>query len=69
MDSSPFSEIQHPKKRPFLTAYANTGKKGVAAELAGIQRSTIYTRQWREDPEFQDALGTRRADGGRHPRG
>ena len=56
MDSSPFSEIQHPQKRAFLTAYANTGKKGFAAELAGIERSTIYTRQWREDAQFQEAL-------------
>ena len=55
-NESPFSEIQHPKKRAFLTAYANTGKKGLAAELAGIERSTIYTRQWREDAQFQEAL-------------
>ena len=55
-EESPFSEIQHPKKRAFLTAYAETGKKGLAAELAGIDRSAIYQPGWRDDPVFQEAL-------------
>ena len=54
--NGPFSEIQHPKKRAFLIAYAETGKKGLAAELAGIDRSAIYQPGWRDDPEFQEAL-------------
>ncbi len=54
--NGPFSEIQHPKKRAFLIAYGETGKKGLAAELAGIDRSAIYQPGWRDDPEFQEAL-------------
>ena len=54
--NGPFSEIQHPQKRAFLVAYAETGKKGLAAELAGIDRSAIYQPGWRDDPEFQEAL-------------
>ncbi len=54
--NGPFSEIQHPKKRAFLTAYAETGKKGLAAKLAGIDRSAVYQRGWRDDPGFQEAL-------------
>ena len=56
MGESPFSEIQHPKKRAFLAAYAETGRKGLAAELAGIDRSAIYQPGWRDDPEFEAAL-------------
>ena len=53
---SPFAEISHPKKRAFLTAYGQTGNKSLAAKMAGIVKQTIYTRQWRGDPEFQEAL-------------
>ncbi len=56
MGESPFTEISHPKKRAFLAAYSQTGNKSLAAKMAGIVKQTIYTRQWREDPEFQDAL-------------
>ena len=49
MDVSPFAEICHPKKRAFLAAYAQTGNKSRAAEMAGIVKQTIYTSQWRED--------------------
>ena len=45
-----------PKKRAFLAAYAQTGNKRLAAEMAGIVKQTIYTRQWRGDREFQAAL-------------
>ena len=54
---SPFAEIGHPKKRAFLAAYAQTGNKSRAAAMAGIVKQTLYTRQWREDAEFQKALG------------
>ena len=54
--NGPFSEIQHPKKRAFLVAYAETRKKGLAAELAGIDRSAIYQPGWRDDFEFKEAL-------------
>jgi hypothetical protein len=53
---SRFSEIQHLKRRAFLCAYSRLGSKARAAEVVGIDQSTIYTRQWREDPEFQTAL-------------
>ncbi len=56
LGDSPFAEIGHPKKRAFLAAYAETGIKTRAAAMAGIAKQTIYTRQWREDPEFQAAL-------------
>ena len=55
-NDSPFAEICHPKKRAFLAAYAQTGNKSRAAAMAGIVKQTIYTRQWREDAEFQKAL-------------
>ncbi len=53
---SPFAEICHPKKRAFLAAYAQTGNKSRAAAMAGIVKQTLYTRQWREDAQFQAAL-------------
>ena len=39
---SPFSEIEHPKKRAFLCGYALTGSKTRAADAVGISRATIY---------------------------
>ena len=59
--TAPFAEICHPKKRAFLTAYARTGNtrtgnKSLAARIVGIAKQTIYTRQWRKDEQFQDAL-------------
>ena len=56
MGESPFAEICHAKKRAFLSAFAECGNKSRAAEMAGIVKQTIYTRQWREDREFQVAL-------------
>lgn len=56
MSESPFSEIQHPKKRAFLTAYAACGNRGKAAAAAGIERNTIYSPPWRDDEQFQEAL-------------
>ncbi len=53
MGESPFAEICHAKKRAFLAAYAQCGNKSLAAQMAGIVKQTISTRQWREDPEFQ----------------
>jgi len=60
MYSTPFAEISHPKKRAFLSAFAECGNKSRAAEMAGIVKQTIYTRQWREDREFQAALESAR---------
>jgi hypothetical protein len=50
-----FGNIKQPKKRAFLRAYAETGNVSRAAELAGISRATVYTRQWLDDAEFQAA--------------
>ncbi len=56
VNASPFSEIQHPKKRAFLRALVETGGNVTrACELAAIDRSTPYSRQWRDDTEFQAA--------------
>ena len=60
MGESPFAEICHPKKRAFLSAFAECGNKSRAAEMAGIVKQTLYTRQWREDREFQVALKSAR---------
>jgi hypothetical protein len=58
---SPFSEIQHPKKRAFLRALVETGGNVTrACELVGIDRSTPYSRQWKEDAEFQAVLESAR---------
>ena len=57
MGSRAFNEIQHPKKRAFLLAYAILGNIGQAADKAGIERTTHH--YWKRDPEylaaFQDA--------------
>ncbi len=60
MGESPFAEISHPKKRAFLSAFAECGNKSRAAQMAGVAKQTIYTRQWREDREFQVALESAR---------
>ncbi len=53
---SPFLEISHPQKRAWLTAYSLIGSKARAAEAVGINRRTLYTPQWRDDEQFQEAL-------------
>ena len=56
---SPFSGIRQPKKRAFLAALVESGGNITrACQLAGIDRSTPYTRQWQEDAGFQVALET-----------
>jgi len=55
-EPSPFDHIRHPKKRAYLAALSETGHKGRASELAGIDRTTPYTRQWLEDTEFQECV-------------
>lgn len=46
---------QHPKKRAFLTAYAEVGTITQAAKTAGIDRGTHYL--WMEkDPEYVQAF-------------
>ncbi|HHV36167.1 MAG TPA: hypothetical protein GXX59_11475, partial [Syntrophomonadaceae bacterium] len=41
-----FSNIRHGKKRAFLVAYSEVGNISQAAELAGVDRSTIYV--WKD---------------------
>jgi hypothetical protein len=55
-EPSLFKEIRHPKKRAYVTALALTGNRTRAAELAGVERTTPYTRQWKEDEELQEAV-------------
>ena len=54
--ASPFSEIQHPKKRAFLAAYSLLASKLRASQAVGIDKSLIYTPNWLNDQQFQDAL-------------
>ncbi len=56
LDESLFPNIQHPKKRAYLIAYVETGNKTQAAKLAGIERTTPYTPQWKQDEAFQERL-------------
>jgi hypothetical protein len=57
LGESPFNSIRHPKKRAYLRALVEAGGNVTrACELAAIDRSTPYTRQWQEDAEFQTAL-------------
>lgn len=46
--------IQHQKKRIFLAAYARSGNISVAAEAAGIDRSTHY--RWLDDPVYAEVF-------------
>ena len=52
---APFLIARSPKMG-FEAVGAWPGKSRAAA-MAGIVKQTIYTRQWREDAEFQKALG------------
>ena len=55
--ASPFNSIRHPKKRAYLTALVESGGNVTrACQLAEIDRSTPYTRQWRDDKEYRVAL-------------
>lgn len=56
MDDSPFSHIREPRKRAYLTAFAQLGRYGDAAQAAGIDSSLPRTAAWRTDEEFQEAL-------------
>jgi hypothetical protein len=49
-------EIEHPKKRRYVLAFAETGNRTQAAEIAGVGRTTPYSRDWREDLVLQAAL-------------
>jgi hypothetical protein len=49
-------EIEHPKKRLYVLAFAETGNRTQAAEIAGVGRTTPYSREWREDLVLQAAL-------------
>lgn len=62
-EESPFSHIDHPKKRAFLSAYRESCNVRLASELAEVSRSSVY--RWRdEDPEFADAFELAKADAG-----
>jgi hypothetical protein len=51
----PFPAIRHASKRAFLVAYARCGKVGIAAEAAGIHRSSHWV--WmRDDDAYADAF-------------
>ncbi len=56
LDESLFPNIQHPKKKAYLIALAETGNRTHAAKLAGIERTTPYTPQWKQDEAFQERL-------------
>lgn len=56
IDESPFDFIDSPKKRAFLMAYATTGVMKRACEMSDTSLATPYTRQWKEDPEFQRGM-------------
>lgn len=53
---TPFDGISNPNKLRFLVAYALSGSKVRSFKAAGISTATFYTRQWREDAQFQDAV-------------
>ena len=58
----PFAEILHPKKQGFLISYAETGQVTLAAEAAGVHRTTVY--HWkRNDAEFAAAFAIAREIG------
>jgi hypothetical protein len=47
-------DIEHPKRRAFIAAYAECGTITRAAEIAGIERATHY--KWlKEDPLYAKA--------------
>lgn len=55
--SGVFGHIRSAKKRAFLAALVETGGNRRAACIAAkVDKSTPYTRQWKEDRAFQDAL-------------
>lgn len=55
INTSPFCNISHPKKRAFLVNLSVTGHRGSACTAAGVSRQVLYTKQWLEDEDFQEA--------------
>lgn len=56
-------KMQHPKKRAFLAAYANSGNIRISAMAAGVHRLTYY--QWCEhDERFKVACEQAKAEYG-----
>ncbi len=55
VDDRPFQHISHPKKRAYLTAFAELGHHGDAARAAGISTRLTRTPGWLEDDEYQEA--------------
>lgn len=53
--SESFNNVQHPKKRAFLIAFAGSGNISAAAKIARIDRTLVYI--WKKkDPEFAAAF-------------
>jgi hypothetical protein len=53
-----FSDIRDEKKRRYAAAMGVLGTSVRACEAIGIDQSTPYTKQWREDAALQEALAT-----------
>jgi hypothetical protein len=49
-------DIRDPKKKAYVLAFAQTGTKLRAAQVAGVHPSTPYTAQWRNDLVLQAAV-------------
>jgi hypothetical protein len=66
-DESPFEHIRNPKKRAFLAALIESGGNiRRAAQLANVSYAAPYTKQWKEDDEFQVAYERAREMGADH---
>lgn len=67
---SPFGDIRAPKKRAFLVSLVQAGGNITkACELAKIDPSTPYTRQWKKDEAFQAVLAEAKEMGADHLEG
>lgn len=51
-----FPDVEHYTRRLFLSAYMELCNKTAAAKAIGISQWTPASVQWRNDPEFQDAM-------------
>lgn len=56
LEGGPFDHIRNARKRAWLTAYAITGRKGLASKAAGISGHTYHSKGWREDRAFRAAV-------------
>ena len=51
-----FPHIKNPLQRAYLEALAITGLRNRAAKAVGIHSNNVYRPDWKNDPEFQEAL-------------